>query len=97
MCVQFARQRLYSSVDFVKASIIVGLQNCQDKTSPEEFLRQQQEAIEQFLNSYSERKVAAKQKKASLQDLKSIKRMHPEVQLEEEGQYTMFGLLETFN
>jgi hypothetical protein len=44
----------------------VGLQNCQDKTSPEEFLRQQQEAIEKFLNSYSERKNAAMQKKASL-------------------------------
>jgi len=39
MCVQLARKRSYSPADLVKASIIVGFQNCQNKESLEEFLR----------------------------------------------------------
>jgi hypothetical protein len=39
ICVQLARKKHYCPADLVKASIIVGLQNCQDKSNLEEFLR----------------------------------------------------------
>ena len=96
MCVQLARKRSYSPADLVKASIIVGFQNCQNKESLEEFLRKQQDATVEFF-SLIEKKDAEKGIKFSQYSLKLGKRMYPEVVLEKQGQYTIYGLLETFN
>jgi hypothetical protein len=68
MCVQLARKRAYSPADLVKASIIVGFQNCQNKESLEEFLRKQQDATVEFFNEL-EKKDLEKGKKASLSGL----------------------------
>jgi hypothetical protein len=85
MCVRLARKKTYSPADLVKASIIVGFQNCQNKESLEEFLRKQQDATVEFFNVLEKNNTQNDKTVVSHSNKLLGKRMSPEVKLEEKS------------